>query len=74
MGVEIVDKGTVIRTVALIIALVNQILVFVGKSPLPIDSELLEQLISAVFTITATIISWSKAKLFSAKKEKKKKK
>jgi len=74
LGVEIVDKGTVIRTIALMVALVNQILVLMGKSPLPIDSELLEQLISAIFTIITTIISWSKDKLFSTKKKKKEKK
>ncbi|CDQ40312.1 MULTISPECIES: phage holin [Virgibacillus] len=54
------DKGTVFRTIALLIALTNQILVIFGKSPLPINSELLEELMSVVFTIGTAVIAWFK--------------
>ncbi|WP_010096874.1 phage holin [Ornithinibacillus scapharcae] len=54
------DKGTVIRTSILLLALINQVLVIFGKSPLPIDSELLEQLISTIFIIISALITWFK--------------
>ncbi len=54
------DKGTVIRTAALLLALTNQILVLAGKSPLPIDSELLNQLIAVLFTTITSVIAWFK--------------
>lgn len=54
------DKGTIIRTVLLFIALVNQFLVMFGKPVLPIDSELIEQVISGLFTIVTTLIAWFK--------------
>lgn len=54
------DKGTIIRTAALFLALINQVLVIYGKSPLPISSELLEEMIAAVFTTVTAIIAWFK--------------
>jgi SPP1 family holin len=54
------DKGTVIRTSVLFLALMNQILVIFGKSPLPIDSETLEQLIASLFTTITALIAWYK--------------
>lgn len=54
------DKGTIIRTVLLFLALLNQFLVMFGKSPLPIDSELIEQFLSGLFTIITTLIAWFK--------------
>ncbi|MEN2765845.1 phage holin [Ornithinibacillus xuwenensis] len=52
------DKGSLIRTVVLIVALINQFLVVFGKSPLPVENELIEQLISAGFTFVASIVAW----------------
>lgn len=57
---DFVDKGTVIRTAILILALVNQMLVMFGKSPIPIESELIEQLISVLFTVTTSLVAWYK--------------
>lgn len=54
------DKGTIIRTIALLVALVNQILVLFDKSPLPIDSVFLEQFLSVLFTIITSVIAWFK--------------
>ncbi|MFC4556893.1 phage holin [Virgibacillus kekensis] len=54
------DKGTIIRTGALLLALVNQFLVMFGKSPLPISSEMLEESISYLFTFTTSIVAWYK--------------
>jgi SPP1 family holin len=33
------DKGTFIRTVLLFVALLNQVLVALGKAPVPIDEQ-----------------------------------
>ncbi|GGA87477.1 phage holin [Ornithinibacillus halotolerans] len=54
------DKGTVIRTSILFVALINQLLVIFGKSPLPIDSEIIEQVVSAIFTTITALITWFK--------------
>lgn len=54
------DKGTVIRTSILFLALINQILVIFGKSPLPIDSETLEQVVASIFTIIVALNTWFK--------------
>lgn len=53
-------KGTIIRTIILLVALVNQLLVAFGKSPLPIDDEQIETLFSTGFTIIASLIAWWK--------------
>ena len=49
-----------IRTVLLLIALVNQFLVIFGKSPLPIDSFLIENVVAVLFTVITTITAWFK--------------
>lgn len=61
------DRGTVIRTVLLFIALANQLLVMFGKTAIPIDEAQLNHLAdvlytagSAVFTLVMTLISWFK--------------
>ncbi|GGB53721.1 holin [Lentibacillus populi] len=54
------DKGTIIRTAALVLALTNQILVLFGKSPLPIDSEIVKEFAALLFTIVTSIIAWFK--------------
>jgi SPP1 family holin len=53
-----VDKGTVIRTSVLFLALINQLLVIFGKSPLPIDSETLEQVVASLFTTIIALNTW----------------
>ena len=54
------DKGMIIRTLVLVIALVNQFLVAAGKSPLPIEDVQIETLVSTVFTVAASMWSWWK--------------
>lgn len=55
-----VDKGAVIRTVVLIVALVNQLLVSAGYSPLPFDDAGVELFVSTVFTAVISLITWWK--------------
>ncbi|WP_345806418.1 phage holin [Bacillus subtilis] len=61
------DKGTVIRTVLLLIALINQTMLMLGKSPLDIQEEQVNQLADALysagsiaFTIGTTLVAWFK--------------
>ncbi|WP_112180683.1 MULTISPECIES: phage holin [Paraliobacillus] len=52
------DKGTIIRTLTLLVALTNQVLVLFGKSPLPISDVVLEQFLSTSFTIISSLVAW----------------
>ncbi|GIN59255.1 hypothetical protein J8TS2_35740 [Lederbergia ruris] len=54
------DKGMIIRTIVLILALVNQILVMTGISPLPFTSEEIEYFVTGAFTVVATLWTWYK--------------
>lgn len=56
---------TIIRTVILIVALVNQGLTVAGKSILPITDEQITELISLAFTIGASIWAWWKNNSFT---------
>lgn len=60
-----VSAGTIARTLVLVLAIINQILSACGKSPLPIESETLEQLVTAGFTIVAALIAWWKNNSFT---------
>lgn len=66
-----------ISIIAVLIAATNQILVLLGKSPMLIDSTLIEQILSAIITIVTVFIAWVKRKRALAgnpKKSKRKKK
>ncbi|MCY7894234.1 phage holin [Bacillus vallismortis] len=61
------DKGTVIRTVLLLIAFINQTMLMFGKSPMDIQEEQVNQLadalytaVSLIFTIGTTLAAWFK--------------
>ncbi|QLI78719.1 phage holin [Bacillus pumilus] len=61
------DKGTVIRTVLLFMALINQTLIIFGKPVLPIEEDQITSLaetlylaFSMIFTIVTTLVAWFK--------------
>lgn len=58
--VKKVDVGTVIRTVLLALALLNQTLVLSGFSPLPFEDAQVENLITIVFTVVTSAWAWWK--------------
>ena len=60
-----IKPETVARTFVLVLALINQCLSAAGKSPLPIDNETLEQLVTAGITTVAALISWWKNNSFT---------
>ncbi|WP_339145893.1 MULTISPECIES: phage holin [unclassified Sutcliffiella] len=55
-----VSKGAWFRIVFLAFALLNQLLVVYGKSPLPFTEAQLEQLFSIIWTSVAAVIAWWK--------------
>ncbi len=60
-----ISSGTIIRTILLILALINQVLSAMGKSPLPIENSELEQIITWVLTSSAAIFAWWKNNSFT---------
>lgn len=53
-----ITAGTIARTAVLLLALTNQLLSAMGKSPLPIESAIVEQLVTAGITTIAALIAW----------------
>jgi len=62
-----VKKETIVRTIVLAIALVNQALMISGRSILPISDEQVAELISLVWTILASVWAWWKNNSFTKK-------
>ena len=60
-----IKPETVARTFVLVLALINQCLSAAGKSPLPIDNETLEQLVTAGITTAAALWAWWKNNSFT---------
>lgn len=59
------SKGTIIRTVCLILALVNNVLAIAGKSPLPIGDAVVTEVVSFIFTAAASLTAWWKNNSFT---------
>ena len=55
-----IELGTIIRTVVLALALINQVLTMSGHSPIPISDEQVTEVITLVATIGAAVWSWWK--------------
>jgi len=66
------DKGTLIRTIVLFIALVNQFLVSFGLYEIPGTAEEQTAFISAVFTFVTAVIAWFKNNYVTARGKKQK--
>ena len=60
-----ITAGTIARTACLLLALLNQVLCALGKSPLPIESETLNQLVTSGITVIAALIAWWKNNSFT---------
>lgn len=60
-----ITAGTIARTAILLLALTNQMLSAMGKSPLPIESTTVEQLVTAGITTIAALIAWWKNNSFT---------
>ncbi len=60
-----ITKGTLIRTVILLLALVNQVLSICGVSPIPIDNDTATNIISTLWTVIASVLAWWKNNSFT---------
>lgn len=60
-----VEVGTIIRTICLVLALVNQGLTIAGHSVLPINDEQVNQLVTLIATIGASVWAWWKNNSFT---------
>ena len=61
-----VSIATISRTAALALALTNQVLSAAGKPLLPIESEQVEQLVTAGLTVATSVIAWWENNSFTA--------
>ena len=60
-----ITAGTIARTIILALSLINQVLIMNGIQMIPISDEEINTLISTIWTIVASIISWWKNNSFS---------
>lgn len=60
-----ITAGTIARTAVLLLALTNQMLSAMGKSPLPIENTTMEQLVTAGITTIAALVAWWKNNSFT---------
>jgi SPP1 family holin len=68
----IIDRGTMIRTIILAIALINQFLTAFGLTKIPGTSEEQILVISTIFTAVTAIITWFKNNYLTTKGKKQK--
>lgn len=54
------DKLLIVRTLVLVVALVNNALVMAGYSPIPYSNEQVEGFFAALLTVFATLWAWWK--------------
>lgn len=60
-----VEVGTIIRTICLVLALVNQGLTMAGHAVLPINDEQVNQFVTLIATIVASVWAWWKNNSFT---------
>lgn len=60
-----VSSGTIARTVCLILALLNQVLVIFKKDALPFSDDSVYSAVSMIFTAAAAIAAWWKNNSFT---------
>ena len=53
-----IATSTIVRTVCLLLALLNQVLSVLGKPIIPIDNTQLEQLITSLITVATALVNW----------------
>lgn len=60
-----ISTETIIRTIVLAIALVNQVLTSMGKNPLPFAEDTIYELVTLLVTIGASAWAWWKNNSFT---------
>lgn len=62
-----VEAGTIVRTICLVLALINQVLVMSGHSILPIEDATVEAVVTNIVTIVTAVAAWWKNNSFTQK-------
>lgn len=62
---EGVSAATIVRTVCLMLALVNQLLSATGHAVIPIENAEVEQLVTSMITVATALVSWWKNNSFT---------
>lgn len=60
-----IKPDTIIRTIVLAIALINQILAILGREKLPITDDMVYQVVTIIITIGASLWAWWKNNSFT---------
>lgn len=60
-----VKRETIIRTIILVLAILNNILTLLDKNPFPYTAEEIENAIAIISTVAATIWAWWKNNSFT---------
>lgn len=60
-----VKTDTIIRTIVLAIALINQLLAITGREKLPITDDEVYQVVTIIVTIAASVWAWWKNNSFT---------
>lgn len=60
-----IKTDTIVRTIVLIIALVNQALMVFGKEIIPITEDQVYQIVSLIATVGASVWAWWKNNSFT---------
>ena len=60
-----IESATIVRTIVLLLALVNQCLVMAGKPVIPIEDATVEAVVTGLFTIGAAVWGWWKNNSFT---------
>lgn len=61
-----ISTDTIIRTVVLVVALINQVLTATGKNPLPFSDDVIYEAVTLAVTIGASVWAWWKNNSFTA--------
>ena len=57
--------GTIVRTIVLFVAIINQVLSIFGKSILPIQEEQVNLLVTTGWTVISALLAWWKNNSFT---------
>lgn len=60
-----IKTGTIVRTIVLLFALVNQVLTISGYNPLPFSEDEVGQAVSMILTVGASLLTWWKNNSFT---------
>lgn len=60
-----ISSNTIIRTAVLVVTLINQVLTMLGKNPIPFSENQVYEVLTAVFTVAASLWAWWKNNSFT---------